>query len=95
MKTFALPIKLFILKKCYFLPLIFVTSRNYAITFYKTLEDVNWHLGLEKLKKMTKRWEKTSESRKFFFQNVAKVHDIRVLKTVSLRLESMQLFQIL
>ena len=28
-----------------------ITTRNYALTYYKTLEDVPWQLGLEELKK--------------------------------------------
>ena len=36
------------------------TTRNYAVTFYKTLELVPWHLGLKELKK----WQKFPKSLK-------------------------------
>ena len=29
----------------------FITTRNYAITHYYTLEEVPWHLGPKKIKK--------------------------------------------
>ena len=29
----------------------FTNTRNYAVTYYKTLEKVSWHLGLKELKK--------------------------------------------
>ena len=34
------------------------TTRNYALTYYKTLEEVPWHLGQKKLKKLTKIFKK-------------------------------------
>ena len=34
------------------------TTRNYAVTFYETLEDVPWHPGLIKLKNKYKHFQK-------------------------------------
>ena len=31
-----------------------ITSRNYAVTYYKTLEDDTWHLGLKKTQELWK-----------------------------------------
>ena len=35
----------------------FTTTRNYAVTYYKTLEEVPWHLGLIKWQKFSKSWK--------------------------------------
>ena len=38
----------FLILKCW---IHFTNTRNYAVTYYKTLEKVSWHLGLKELKK--------------------------------------------
>ena len=35
-----------------------ITTRNYAVTYYKILEEVPWHLGLKELKKLKKKFQK-------------------------------------
>ena len=32
-----------------------INTRNYAVTYYQTLKQVSWNLGLKKLKKWQKK----------------------------------------
>ena len=48
----------------------FTNTRNYAVTYYKTLEKVSWHLGLKELKK----WR--------FFKKLEKVVKISIKLSV-------------
>ena len=34
------------------------TTRNYAVNYYKTLEQIPWHLGLKEIKKNDKNFKK-------------------------------------
>ena len=38
------------------------TTRNYAVTYYQTLEEIPWKLGLMKLQKMTNIFKNLEKS---------------------------------
>ena len=64
-----------------------INTRNYAVTYYQTLVEVGWPLRLEKPKndRIIKKFENCK-----FHQKIAKICDVKMLKTLLLPLEAMQ-----
>ena len=57
------------------------TTKHCGVIYYQTLE-VPWFLRLEKPKKNDKISKTLKKSRKFFFQKIAKICDIKKLRTI-------------
>ena len=76
------------IKKCYFfkknarirdveiLKKKFITSRNYTVTYHQALEEAPWLLRLDK----PKNRQKFSKTFKKFFQKIAKIRKVAMLK---------------
>ena len=62
-----------------------INSRNYAIAYLETLEEVHRTLVLKKMIKKSKRFEKLEKLRIFL-----NIDDIEILQNIPLRLEAMQ-----
>ena len=60
----------------------FITSRNYEVTNYQTLEEVPWLLRLEEPKKQRSFSKKTLKCK--FYQKIANIFNVKILKNIPL-----------